>query len=149
MYQAILIPTDGSACSDKAASHGVALAKAVGAKLTFLHVLDPLPTGMPAEALSSASYLTKMLEDSRRYAEEALAKAQALAAGAGVEADTLLLEQTRPVDGIVKALGGRDLVVMGSHGRSGLGRLLLGSVTEGVMRLSDTPILVVRCARDD
>jgi nucleotide-binding universal stress UspA family protein len=146
MYKRILMPTDGSDCSEEAISHGLELAKALGAEVTFLYVLDPLPPAISAEAYSYAAYAESLLEDLRKAAQDALERGLARAAEAGVMAHSKLKERTRPADGIVATLGDYDLVVMGSHGRSGVGRLLLGSVTEGVIRRSERPVLVVRCA---
>lgn len=142
MYRRILVPTDGSSCSEEAARHALKLAKELDAEVTFLTVLDPLPPTISAEVYS---YAGDLMADLRRGAEASLAQALALAAEAGATAKTVLVERTRPSDGILAAMKDYDLVVMGSHGRSGVSRLLLGSVTEGVMRQSTRPLLVVRC----
>ncbi|MEJ5337773.1 universal stress protein [Thermus oshimai] len=143
MYGRILMPIDGSPCSFQAVGHGLDLAKALGAKVHFLYVLEN-----PAQAIwitpESVPYGLELLEDLKRAGEEALKKAEAMAAEKGVEATSELKEGV-PIPTIVEAAKGFDLVVMGTHGRTGLDKLLLGSVTEGVLHRVSVPVLVVRC----
>ncbi len=143
MYKTILMPTDGSPCSLQAIEHGLALAQALGAKVHFLYVLEN-----PAQAIwiapESVPYGLELLEDLKKAGEEAIAKALDLARAKGVEA-TGEVKEGLPVPTIVEAAGGFDLLVMGTHGRTGLDKLLLGSVTEGVLHRVKVPVLVVRC----
>ena len=133
MYQKILMPTDGSPCSLQALEHGLDLAKTLGAKVHFLYVLEN-----PAQAIwiapESVPYGMELLEDLRKAGEEAIKKALDLARAKGV-----------PIPTIVEAAKEYDLLGMGTHGRTGLDRLLLGSVTEGVLHRTSVPVLVVRC----
>ncbi|WP_243028069.1 universal stress protein [Thermus albus] len=143
MYKSILMPTDGSPCSLEALEHGLSLAKALGAKVHFLYVLEN-----PAQAIwiapESVPYGLELLEDLKKAGEEAIAKALNLAQEKGVEA-TGEVKEGIPVPTIVEAAKGFDLLVMGTHGRTGLDKLLLGSVTEGVLHRVGIPVLVVRC----
>ncbi|MDM7324117.1 universal stress protein [Thermus altitudinis] len=143
MYKSILMPTDGSPCSLQALEHGLSLAKALGAKVHFLYVLEN-----PAQAIwiapESVPYGLELLEDLKKAGEEAIAKALNLAQEKGVEA-TGEVKEGVPVPTIVEAAKGFDLLVMGTHGRTGLDKLLLGSVTEGVLHRVGIPVLVVRC----
>lgn len=143
MYKSILMPTDGSPCSFQALEHGLGLAKALGARVHFLYVLEN-----PAQAIwiapESVPYGLELLEDLRKAGEEAIAKALFLAQERGVEA-TGEVKEGVPVPTIVEAAKGFDLLVMGTHGRTGLDKLLLGSVTEGVLHRVGVPVLVVRC----
>jgi nucleotide-binding universal stress UspA family protein len=143
MYKTILMPTDGSPCSFQALEHGLGLAKALGAKVHFLYVLEN-----PAQAIwiapESVPYGLELLEDLKKAGEEAIRKALALAQEKGVEATGEVREGT-PIPTIVEAAKGFDLLVMGTHGRTGLDKLLLGSVTEGVLHRVSVPVLVVRC----
>uniref|UniRef100_A0A7C5ZZF0 Universal stress protein n=2 Tax=Thermus tengchongensis TaxID=1214928 RepID=A0A7C5ZZF0_9DEIN len=143
MYKTILMPTDGSPCSLQALEHGLSLAKALGAKVHFLYVLEN-----PAQAIwiapESVPYGLELLEDLKKAGEEAIAKALNLAQKKGVEA-TGEVKEGVPVPTIVEAAKGFDLLVMGTHGRTGLDKLLLGSVTEGVLHRVGIPVLVVRC----
>lgn len=149
MYKRILVPTDGSKCSEMAAEQALALAKLTEGEVTFLYALDPVPPALAAEAYGYAVYAEQLMADLRKAAEDALNKAAALAEAAGVRYQTRLVENTRPVDAVVGAMNDVDLVVMGSHGRTGVRRLILGSVTEGVMRQSTKPLLVVRCGSEN
>jgi len=143
MYKTILMPTDGSPCSFQALEHGLSLAKALGAKVHFLYVLEN-----PAQAIwiapESVPYGLELLEDLKKAGEEAIAKALSLAQEKGVEA-TGEVKEGVPIPTIVEAAKGFDLLVMGTHGRTGLDKLLLGSVTEGVLHRVGIPVLVVRC----
>ncbi|GAB5602971.1 universal stress protein [Thermus sp. FJN-A] len=143
MYRTILMPTDGSPCSFQAIEHGLALARALSAKVHFLYVLEN-----PAQAIwiapESVPYGLELLEDLRKAGEEAIQKALALAQEKGVEA-TGEVKEGVPIPTIVEAAKGFDLLVMGTHGRTGLDKLLLGSVTEGVLHRVSVPVLVVRC----
>lgn len=145
MYKSILVPTDGSSCSEAAAKQALGLAKLVDGEVTFLYAIDPVPPALAAEAYGYAVYAEQLIADLRKAAEQALSKAAALAEAEGVRYQTRLEQNARPVDAIVAAMNAFDLVVMGSHGRTGVRRLILGSVTEGVMRQSAKPLLVVRC----
>ncbi|MGC8968494.1 MAG: universal stress protein [Thermus sp.] len=143
MYKSILMPTDGSPCSFQALEHGLGLAKALSAKVHFLYVLEN-----PAQAIwiapESVPYGLELLEDLKKAGEEAIGKALALAKEKGVEA-TGEVKEGVPIPTIVEAAKGFDLLVMGTHGRTGLDKLLLGSVTEGVLHRVSIPVLVVRC----
>ncbi len=144
MYKRILMPIDGSACSRQAMEHGMSLAKNSGAEVTFLYAVEtPVTVYTAPEAVPY--YAQELYRDLKNYAEEVLREAQARAQEAGVAAQVQLYEHMRPLDAILKAMTECDLVVMGSHGRSGVRRLLLGSVTEGVMRQSTKPVLVIHC----
>jgi nucleotide-binding universal stress UspA family protein len=147
MYSHILITTDGSHCSEQGIRHGLQLARIVGARVVILHVLEavapPVHAGIPA-----AESFEEDIEERQKAAGLALESARRLAQDLGVAVETRL-EGPSPVVETVAALAERegfDLIVMGSHGRSGFRRLVLGSVTEGVLRHTTRPLLVVRCA---
>jgi nucleotide-binding universal stress UspA family protein len=144
MYKRILMPSDGSACSTQAVEHGLNLARSIGAEVTFLYAVE-VPATVYTAPEAVPYYAPELYEDLKKYAEEVLSQAEARAREAGVTAGVRLCERTRPVEAILKAMPESDLMVMGSHGRSGARRLLLGSVTEGVSRQSEKPVLVVRC----
>lgn len=148
MYQRILMPIDGSACSAQALAHGLNLAHALGAAVTFLYVVeDPLNVyNMPG----SKVYQPNLHQDLVRAGEQALEGAAAQARARGVKVDTLLRasKKASPVEVILEAEQNADLTVMATHGRRGLDRLTLGSVTEGLLRRSDKPRLIVRCTVD-
>lgn len=143
MYRRILIPTDGSECSEEAMQQGLDLASRLDATVSFLYVVeDPLYYARTALAAYGDFY-----EDLRRVGHAVLAEAQRKAEERGVSAEVILVDTplAHPVDSILEAEGAHDLTVMGTHGRRGFNRWVLGSVAEGVLRRSSKPQLVIRC----
>ena len=142
--QKLLMPTDGSPCSEQAIEKGLECAEKLGAEVTFVYVLEN-----PMAALwvtpEAVPYAFELIEDLKKAAKEALERARKMAEARGVKAETKLVEDENPVQAIVSLSPDYDMIVMGTHGRSGLDRILLGSVTEGVLRRVETPVLVVRC----
>ena len=147
MYKRILMPTDGSDCSDMAIKHGLSLAKALGAEVIFLYALeDPFTTVYAAEF---ATYQPQLYEELRASAQATLDKAEAFANELGVRATTVLSEHKHPVQAIHEAEAKADLVVMGTHGRRGFNRVMFGSVAEGALRQSSKPYLMVKSGNAD
>jgi nucleotide-binding universal stress UspA family protein len=144
MFQHILVPVDGSAASLQAVGKAIGLARAFGSRLSLLYVIDVYPfVGIGADyAFGQAEYLTAATAS----ATQALDKAQAAVSAAGLACDRKVLEGHVVHQGILDtaAEGGCDLVVMGSHGRHGLDKLLLGSTTQRVLGHAKVPVLVVR-----
>lgn len=145
MFQHILIPVDGSETSMQAVAKGAALAKVFGSKVTVMYVVDPYPfTGVGADfAYGQAQYLSAATAE----ANTALDAAKAAVTQAGVASVQSLVGEGHAIhDGIVRAVEstGADLIVMGSHGRRGLEKLVLGSVTQRVLGAAHIPVLVVR-----
>ncbi len=145
MHRHILIPTDGSALSQAAVEYGVALANSVGAKLTILAVSTPyhifavepvMVTDTPEE------YAKQVAAIAKKY----LNAAKEIALAAGVSCDTVHVEREHPYLAIIETAERKscDLIVMASHGRSGLSAILLGSETSKVLTHSSIPVLVVR-----
>lgn len=147
MYKKILMPTDGSACSDLALAQGLELAKQLGAQVTFLHVLEnPLTAGYATP--ETLPYSAQLYQDLREAAITLLEGAKTRAENMGVVAETQLVEHNDPVKAIHEAETGHDLVVMGTHGRRGFNRWMFGSVAEGALRRSSKPFLLVRGEED-
>ncbi len=141
MYDRILVPTDGSAGVERAVEHAAGLAAAHGADLHAVYVVNTASfASLPVE--TSWEGVDGMLREEGR---EALARVEDLAADHGVDVAGVVREG-RPAREIVRYAedGGCDLVVMATHGRGGIDRLLLGSVTEHVVRASSVPVLTVR-----
>lgn len=139
MYEEILVPTDGSPAADAAIEHAVDLADQYDARLHALYVVD----GASYSSLEAGSEIViEALEAEGEEATERVAKA---AEEAGVEAVTTVTTGTayRTIREYVEE-NDIDLTVMGTHGRQGLDRYLLGSVTERVVRTSEVPVLTVR-----
>lgn len=140
MYRRILLPTDGSACSERAVAHGLELARRMGAEVTVLHAIENPMQGYAAEGLA---YLPQIHEEMQRAGEELLARWQERAEEAGVMVRTRLVE-AMPADAVHEAEAEHDLVVMGTHGRRGLSRWMFGSVAEAALRRAGVPYLLVR-----
>jgi nucleotide-binding universal stress UspA family protein len=142
MFKHILCPVDGSDCSRRGLAHAIALTLDQGAQLHLLHVVDngPLVMYMPLTA--------DAFEAARECGREILAQAAAQARRGAVAADVKLIEilTGRAADGIIEAARQLqpDLIVMGTHGRHGLGRLLLGSDASAVVGTVAAPVLLVR-----
>ncbi|HSN22443.1 MAG TPA: universal stress protein [Usitatibacter sp.] len=150
MFKHILVPTDGSRLSEEAASAAAHMAKALGARITALHVV-PEPSGAGLDAWTHddaqfGAHLEKVLES---RGNEYLATVREIARRAGVACDCVLVRGESPHAEIVVEARGRkcDLIVMASHGRSGENAVLLASETIKVMTLGDVPVLVHRAPR--
>jgi nucleotide-binding universal stress UspA family protein len=132
LYESILVPSDGSDPAARALDHAVALAGRFDATVRLLRAVDEWNLERVPDS-----------EDSRlQAAEETVAAATERVAGAGVEVEEVV-DVGVPHEVVLDHGADADLVVMGSHGRTGLERYLLGSVTEKVVRLSDVPVLTV------
>lgn len=148
MIRRILIPTDGSGCSEGAIRQGLELAQALDAEVTFLFVIeDPAATMYAAPEL--VGYHQELIDSLRSAGSEALARAKKMADKSGVASETVLVEHERPVSAIHAAEAEHDLVVMGTHGRRGFDRFVFGSVAEGALRRSEVPYLMVRGTTPD
>lgn len=147
MYRHILIPTDGSDSARKGVEHGLKLAQKLGSKVTALLVTEPYPLYATSAHLAWApTDIEKHDESQRAYAADLLSKVSRQAAKLGVKIATIHAEKEIPSEAIVQTATDRkcDLIVMGSHGRRGLSRLLLGSQTSQVLHETKIPVLVVR-----
>jgi len=149
MYKHILIATDGSELAQKGVAQGLELARGLGAAVTFLNVSEAFPAlawGGAMAGYVAADELVNYEESARKYAREVLDKCKAEADAKGVSAKTLHIENRTPAEAILEVAGsqGCDLIVMASHGRRGIGRLVLGSQTAEVVSLTQIPVLVVR-----
>ena len=144
MFKHILVPVDGSATSMLAVSKAVQLAQAFGSEVTAVYVLDPYPfTGVGADfAYGQAQYLSAATSEANKALED-VSKAMA---DSGVTVHTLVGEGHAVHEGIVRVGEnvGADLIVMGSHGRRGFEKLVLGSVAQRVLQTAHVPVLVVR-----
>ncbi|TKX45737.1 MULTISPECIES: universal stress protein [unclassified Halorubrum] len=167
MYDRILYPTDGSAGSEAAAAHVGALASQFGASVDVLHVIDTREGGL---GLSGAFLDDDPQAMSGRSPDEGYIgrhgggpDPEEVEAGLTDHAEALIQASTGEVDLTTAVESGTphsvilryadeadaDLVVMGTHGRTGVERYLLGSVAEKVVRLSDVPVMTVRADEDE
>lgn len=145
MYKNILIATDGSELSERAERHGIALAKAVGAKVTGITVTVPFDAYMTSE-VAIALDGTIFEERTARLAKQRLDAVSAIAKAEGVECVTMRVQADPIYAGIVDTAEKQrcDLIVMASHGRRGMAGLILGSETTKVLTHSTIPVLVCR-----
>lgn len=139
MYEEILVPTDGSPASSAAIEHAVDIADRYGARLHALYVVD----GAAYSTMEAGAEV--VVEALESEGEEAVNRVAEAAAAAGVDSVTAVTTGTayRTIREYADDEG-IDLIVMGTHGRRGLDRYLLGSVTERVVRTADVPVLTVR-----
>src|SRR5687767_8412505 len=137
----ILVPSDGSGHADAAVDQAIALAQALKRPILALYVVDrPGFKSFPSESI-----LVDVTAVMRKEADEVLDAIKARAEAAGVKADTKIREG-HPIDEICREAKPTDLIVIATHGRRGLSRMLLGSVAESVIRHAPCPVLVVRHA---
>ena len=146
MFKHIVVATDGSPASAHAATLAVGLARTHGAKLTAVYVVDPYPY-MGVGELNPVGFQSYMAA-AQQMAAAAHAQVDALCQkdGAPIALQARLVEDMGAAGGIVQTAKdeGADLIVIGSHGRTGLMRLMLGSVATKVVAESPIPVLVTR-----
>lgn len=142
MYKRILVPVDGSETSNRAVVAALQMARETGGRVRLVHALDELAY------LTGYEYSADLLKAAREQGTRVLEDAMAMARSGGVPADTKLVETAGRRLGELVAEESRsweaDLVVVGTHGRRGLSRVLLGSGAEQVLRLAPVPVLAVR-----
>lgn len=145
MFKHILIATDGSELATKAIIQGLGLARALSAKATVVTVTEPWTMVAPGEigmTVPVDDYERSAAEHARAILEAAGARAKA----SGATCDTLHVKDRYPADGIIEAAKARgaDLIVMASHGRRGVARMLIGSQANRVVTHSSIPVLIVK-----
>lgn len=149
MFKSLLIATDGSELGDKAVAAGVELAKSHGAKVLVVTATDPVATGLGAGGFGTfdaGPIIAQLEDDYAAQAKKLLTAAKDKLAASGIAAETLHVPRYRPADAILNVATERgvDTIVMGSHGRRGLGRLLLGSQASEVLARANVPVLIVK-----
>lgn len=147
MYRRILVPVDGSETSNRAVVAALQMARENGGRVRLLHALDELAY------LSGYECSADLLNSAREQGARVLKEVQSMAESAGVPADCKLVETAgRRLGELVAEEAGNweaDLVVVGTHGRRGMSRILLGSGAEQVLRLAPVPVLAVRTPHAD
>jgi len=145
LYRHILIPTDGSDLAGRAVATGFDLARQLGAQVTVVTVTEPwtaVVSGEPAIGFPVGEYEKSCNESAARI----LSGVTKLARKADLRCATLHAKDQHPAEAILEAASknGCDLIVMASHGRRGLRRLLLGSVALNVLTHTTIPVLICR-----
>jgi nucleotide-binding universal stress UspA family protein len=150
MYKHILLSTDGSDVAQKGVDHGLSLARNLGARVTVIMVTERFPVpvhlGIAGGWIPGPEEMAQYEAGQKEIAQEVLAAVVASAKKLGVPADTVHVPEAHPAEAIIEVAKARDcsLIVMASHGRRGLRKLLLGSQTLEVLAHSPVPVLVVR-----
>ncbi len=146
MYERILVPIDGSPTSELGLKEAMRLAMLTHGRLRLIHVIDELSFALAAD--SYGNYAGELLDLLQKNGADLLTKAQTTARAQGLQTDTVLYENLaktvaqRVVDEAVSWQA--DLIVVGTHGRRGVRRMVLGSSAEGILRTSPVPVLLVR-----
>ena len=145
MYANILLSTDGSDVARKGVKHGIGLAKALNAKVTVITVTEPLPVHYGGLWTPSQQEFDSFDAACKEHAGKVLDEARAMAEQIGISVELLHVRNAHPATTIIETANfrGCDLIVMGSHGRRGLGKLFLGSQTSEVLADGNVPVLVV------
>ena len=144
MFKKILLPTDGSELSARAISGAIDMAKRLGARIVGMTVVEPYSYS------SLSEYRPESYEDyearMNKAAQERLAGLEAAAKAAGVEVESKIARSFSPYEAIIDTAKANkcDLIVMASHGRQGVSRLILGSETQKLLAHSRVPVLVCR-----
>ncbi len=144
MYKRILVPVDGSETSRAALQEAVRLAQQLGAQLKLVHVVE---NARLFDAEGMIDYPT-LREIATQSGEQILSRAREMVQQAGIQVETALLESGGDRNENVIVAEARqwlaELIVIGTHGRSGVSRLLFGSVAEGIVRGAPMPVLLIR-----
>lgn len=147
MFRNFLVPTDGSALSQRAVEAAVSLAREVGARLTFLYAKPDYEASLYGEAaLVQAAAPELLYELIERQAQDILATATAMATAAGVPSLAFAATADKPYQAMIATAEREacDLIVIASHGRGGVGSVLLGSETQKLLAHCKLPVLVYR-----
>ena len=145
MFKSILLPTDGSDLSDKATATAVRFAKLNQAKIVAITVIQPLPfssMGDSGAVIDTGQFASQMQEAARRH----IGKVAAAALAADIPFEGVVTMSPSPYEEIVETAKkyGCDIIMMASHGRTGLNRLFLGSETQKVLAHTTLPVMVLR-----
>jgi nucleotide-binding universal stress UspA family protein len=144
MFKRILVPIDGSETAKRGLSTAVRLAKEAGGRIRLVHVVEVGPLMLVPEAGVYTAGVFEAMSDSGR---KLLARAEAEVAKKGCKVDTVLVENRvgQVADAIVEQAGTwrADVIALGTHGRRGVGRLMMGSDAEQVVRLATVPVLLI------
>ena len=147
MFRHLLVPTDGSDLSRRTATHAITFARETGARITFFAALPQHPVSFhEGYGLTDAGTRERLIATAEQQGRAIVAPLVAEAAAAGVTAEAVATPCATVHDGIIAAAAhhGCDLIFMASHGRRGIGALLLGSETQKVLTHSKIPVLVHR-----
>ncbi len=145
LIRSILLPTDFSECANYALSYATSLARSAGASIICVHVIEPVVPTVGYTGLTEPMPMTDLSEQLEESAERELPKIGACDECNGLEVEEVIAHGDAAAE-IVRVAKERkvDLIVIASHGRTGLGRILFGSTAESVVRHASCPVLVVK-----
>jgi universal stress protein A len=145
-FKRILVPVDFSPCSRLALERAADLAKSLDATIDLLHVWQPPPVVAPEAMIGASTENPGLVQMAKQQAETAMEHFLKAARDSGTKIEAARVEPGDPARTIVDEAdrGNYDLIAMGTHGRTGLAHLLLGSVAEKVVRRSSRPVMTVR-----
>ena len=146
MFKHVLISTDGSPASNKAAKAGISLAKALGAKVTAYYAVELMQPIYVEDYGFDQKVIEEVEERARQAGKKYVEAIGKMAKSAGVPFASVVTKAITPYEGIIDAANKRkcDVIFMASHGRRGLSKLILGSVTQKVLTHSKIPVVVYR-----
>ena len=146
MFKHILISTDGSPVSHKAAKAGIALAGALGAKVTAYYAIEPMQPLYAEDYAFDEKFIEGIEARARALAQKRVDAIGKMAKEAGIPFAAVVTKAYTPYEGIIAAAKKQkcDVIFMASHGRRGLSRLIMGSVTQKVLTHSVIPVVVYR-----
>ncbi len=143
--RSILLPTDFSECANYALSYATSLARAAGASIICVHVIEPVVPAVGYTGMTEPMPITDISEQLENSAERELPKIAACEECSGLRVEEVITHGDAPSEIVrVARERGVDLIVISSHGRTGLGRILFGSTAEAVVRHAPCPVLVVK-----
>lgn len=145
MFKKILIPTDGSAFGQEALEQGLTFAQMSGGEITLLFAVENPYEPFQNYSTQPSEYFDKLMVEYKEQAQQALSHISKEAESRGVHTRAVIIEG-QAIPTILAAAKEHDLVVMATHNRKGLDRMVMGSVTESVLHSCPTPMLVVRGA---
>ena len=152
MYKTLLVPIDGSPTSARAVTEAARLAQLCGARMRLLHVVDPIThmTGFERPEVYVRDILPSLIAGGEKVLEHARLQAAEIAPGVTLETELQENRGLRTWEIIVERATacGADLIVLGTHGRRGFDRVLMGSDAEQVLRHAAVPVLLVRPPKD-
>ena len=143
--RSILLPTDFSECGNFALSYATSMARKFGASIIFLHVIEPIVPSVGYSGMTEPLPIADISDQLEDSAERELPKFADCEDCAGLEVEEMIVHGEAASE-IVRVAKDRevDLIVVSSHGRTGLGRILFGSTAEAVVRHASCPVLVVK-----
>ncbi len=141
----ILLPTDFSGCADYALPYAATIARATGATIICVHVVEPIVPAVGYSGLAEPMPMTDISEQLEDSAERELPQLADCEEFNGLEVEEVIVHGDAAAE-IVRVAGEHqvDLIVVSSHGRTGLGRIIFGSTAEAVVRHASCPVLVVK-----